>query len=130
MLAKLFGSDTLRTSLEDYTVTVDDAATFVAATTTTSAAAGATVSFTAKVVYATSAADGSYAAGAAAPGVPVSWASDNPGIATVNSATCTTSAAGTCTVTATVKALVFAGQTVGIVANAKGIAQSVTLTVQ
>lgn len=128
VLSKLFGSDTLRASIEDYTVQVDDAVSFVAATTTTSAAAGSTASFTAKVTYATSAADGSYSAGSPVSGATVTWASDNPGVVTVNSGSCTTSAAGTCTVTASVKILT-SGQSAGVVAASRGIAQAVTLTV-
>lgn len=128
LLAKLFGSDTLRASIEDYTVQVDDAASFVTATTTTSAAAGSAVSFTAKVTYATSAADGSYTAGSPVPGAPIAWASDNPGVVTVNSGSCTTNASGTCTITASVK-LLTSGQSAGVVAASRGIAQAVTLSV-
>lgn len=130
ILAKVVAEGTVTASIEDYDVFVDDAATYVASTTTTTAAAGSTADFAVRVAYANDAADGSYSAADPVEGAVVSWGSDNPGIATVDSGTCTTLADGTCAITATVAASAGSGSVVGIVASYEGIAHRVDLTVQ
>jgi hypothetical protein len=129
-LEKLTATGTIESSVQEYNVAVDDSTGFREEVTTQSAAAGSTLDYTVRVTHRNASAEiGGHAKGDPVADASVSWASTNPGIATVTSSNCTTAADGTCSITATVNSSASAGQTAGIVATHKGVAHRVTVTV-
>lgn len=129
-LEKFTGTGTIESSIQEYNVAVDDSTGFREEVTTQSAAAGSTLNYTVRVTHRNASAEtGGHAKGDPVADAEVTWASSNPGVATVGSSNCTTAADGTCSITATVKSGATVGQTTGIVATHKGVAHRVTVTV-
>lgn len=129
-LEKFTGAGTIESSIQEYNVAVDDSTGFREEVTAQSAAAGSTLNYTVRVTHRNASAEtGGHAKGDPVANAAVVWASTNPGVATVDSSTCTTSADGTCSITATVNSSASAGQTAGIVATHKGVAHRVTVTI-
>jgi hypothetical protein len=126
-LRKLFGNGPIDTAIEDFIVQMDDSSGFRADVASTFAAASTTPFFTVLVTFGVT--GGGHQKNDPAPSKAVSWASDNPGVATVLSTGCTTSANGTCTIQVKVANGAKAGSSAGIVANAAGIAKRVVLNV-
>jgi hypothetical protein len=129
-LEKFTGTGTIESSVQEYNVAVDDSTGFREEVSTQTAAAGSTLNYTVRVTHRNASAEaGGHAKGDPVADAAVSWASTNPGVATVTSSNCTTAANGTCSISATVNSSATAGQTAGIVATHKGVAHRVTVTV-
>jgi hypothetical protein len=86
----------LPSTVDSYTLALDDAAPFVAATGTTTAGASTTTQLTVKVTY--SVLQVGHILGSPAEGIDVAWASTAPVVAAPAATRCTTTASGTCSV--------------------------------
>lgn len=129
-LKKLTGSGTIESSIEEFSVAVDDSTAFREEVADQSAQPGSTLDYTVRVTYRNASAEtGGYVRGDAVPDAVVSWASTNPGVVTVGITSCTTGLDGTCSITADVNSGAEPGQSAGVVASHKGIAHRVTVTV-
>lgn len=114
-------------TVDSYTLALDDAASFVASTTTTTAAAGTTIQLAIKVTY--SLLQLGHVPGFPAPDVGVAWASASPDVAIPAVTRCTTGTNGTCSVTVAVSPGATMGQTADLIAIVAGVASKVRLTV-